>query len=280
MADDGERRSSGYALDWLQQISLTGLRRLAKVHGIEDDAGVHDIIEQLRADDEDEEDSDDEEAPSSDNEEQLSNEHDELDDDNEDQLSNEHDELDDVTSSSRKDQADELVANDDEPAAQEMPLDGSLTRSTKANMAQDFSQTDPNLGEVSSNPVPQASSFVSGSSARSDDKPWARKPFVLHKSARRPTELQPFAAAATTPRELTGPLKALEAASRKRDLEERKRATAIARKEAAAGRRDAISAKFKEEQAKAERSQRINGKAPAAVRSVCESLPREFLPTP
>ena len=38
----------GYDRTWLQDISYDGLKKLARVHGIEDDAEVSDIIDELR----------------------------------------------------------------------------------------------------------------------------------------------------------------------------------------------------------------------------------------
>ena len=57
------RRLSGYDLEWLQTISLSGLQALAKAHGLEDEAEtVPELIELLAREDDNEYDEFDEKA--------------------------------------------------------------------------------------------------------------------------------------------------------------------------------------------------------------------------
>ena len=48
--------TGGYSLEYLQDITLSGLQRLAKIHGLDENMQVQELIQELRAESDDEED--------------------------------------------------------------------------------------------------------------------------------------------------------------------------------------------------------------------------------
>lgn len=231
------RPSTGYSLEWLQNISLSGLQKLARAHGIDHDASCEEIIQELRVEEEGEE--GDEECADEEQEFFTSSAsgaqtHEE-----------ESEEVEDSTGD--EDHGSKDDAHDEKE--KEVPGDGG------AAAAAAMPDENP-AAAVKENKV-------------SDIKPWAAAPFVPAKSDRPLTYVQPFAASqplsargdsdgAITPR-------SIEVAARKQLDDARKVEAGARRREAAAERRARISTAFNASQVNAYGGpQRISNKPRAA----------------
>ena len=249
----GARRpSTGYALEWLQDISLAGLQKLARVHGLDADASVEEIIEDLRA-------TSDEECEEGDidyEKEEFYTTSKPAEEDEEDEDAEEDNEEDDAE---YYDDARACV-----PIGEEARHSAGLAHSSNAIDAADDRSIDVGGSTHVASAKPDAparsassASLAASSTPRATDgqeRPWEATPFVPAKSEKPLTQVQPFGvgqplSARGEGTTAGGSLKSLQAASRKQQEDLRKAEAAAARRQAAAERRARISAAFSESKA-------------------------------
>ena len=263
-SDDNE---IGYDLAWLQNISLTGLQKLARAHGIDDDQDVPDLIEQLHNDWEDDEYDDDDAASAEEEAAELEDEEEE-----EEEEQEEEDDDEELTLADYLTAEDVVKAKAEEPVvateAAPIELEAPDVEMEDAAYAENYAEAPPEAvadtvaatattatGDNSAARV--ASQAPAGESRQQQhqqqQQPWTAAPFKPAKSSKPPTQPHAFAnlgsardqhaATATDAR-----LKASLAAAQRKKEEDRKQAeAAAARREAAAARREKRTAALKAE---------------------------------
>ena len=214
--------TGGYSLEYLQDITLSGLQRLAKIHGLDENMQVQELIQELRAESDDEED----DAEYADNGSDFFDRKSEGEDDaeeEEEQEENNEPEVEEADEAKAAADADESVG----VAATQTEPETSIEPATDAAAAATLKREKSALRTV--------------------------PPFVPSKSEKSLTLAKPFAVGQPLSARGEGganaSLKSLEAAARKREDDQRKAEAAEARRVAAAARRERISTAFTEAQA-------------------------------
>lgn len=249
--------AGGYSLAYLQDISLTGLQRLAKVHELDPNMEVDELIQELRceSDDENDERVDDGSGFFS----RVEGEEDEEDEDDDADYASDENEEDEEDA----DEAAEAASKEEAVATAPVEITAKADQKEQAKPVQD-------------GPAPPAFS-VTFPASHLAVKPWTAAPFVPAKSERQLTLAQPFAVgqplSARGERGASASLKSLEVAARKREEDLRKARASEARREAAASRRERISTAFTSAQANSLGGlQRINNKPRTAAWDDAEKL--------